>query len=215
MNSPMDTILAQYANSPTIVGLVESFNQCIDPSKDIDLVFSQIFDIDTAEGFGLDIWGRILGISRDIKYKILWKTFGFRGSGLLPFNQGTFAHAGGSGTTTTFSTTDAFYRRMLIAKAMTNISDASIVSINAVLAYLFEGRGRVYAQDTGDMQIRYVFSFNLTSEDRALINTGDIIPRPAGVLVKVLRSIPASTFGFRGSGLMPFDQGTFFSDEIQ
>ena len=104
---------------------------------------------------------------------------------------------------------------MLIAKAMTNISDSSIVSINAVLAYLFSGRGRVYAQDTGDMQIRYVFSFKLTSEDRALINAGEIIPRPAGVLVKVLQNIPASTFGFRGSGLMPFNQGTFFPDEIQ
>ncbi|WP_152882578.1 DUF2612 domain-containing protein, partial [Burkholderia multivorans] len=48
------TILSQYGNSATITQLIQNFNQYIDPRADIDAFYNAVWNIDTAQGFGLD-----------------------------------------------------------------------------------------------------------------------------------------------------------------
>ena len=58
------TIQSQYAASPKIIALAQGFADLIDPEADARLFYDSVFNIDTAQGVGLDIWGRIVGLGR-------------------------------------------------------------------------------------------------------------------------------------------------------
>ena len=60
----------------------------------------------------------------------------------------------------------------------------------------------------GTMHIRYLVEFRLLPYQRALILRDDVPPKPAGVGYDIFE-VPYPAFGFAGSGLHPFNQGTF------
>ena len=76
MENYKDTLLSQYANSPTIIGLISTFNDAVDPSVDLDNFYRVIWNVDTAVGFGLDIWGKIVNISRLLQVETLEQNLG-------------------------------------------------------------------------------------------------------------------------------------------
>lgn len=76
MQNIQQTILSQYSSSPTIGSLIEGWNQALDPSTLIDAWYADVWDLDTAQGYGLDVWGRIVGVSRVLKVTSS-KYFGF------------------------------------------------------------------------------------------------------------------------------------------
>ena len=83
MKNIQDTLLSQYANSPIICQLIESMNECIDPAHSITDYYQLAFNVKTAQGFGLDIWGRIVGVNRNISIPPDDReTFGFKTSHL-------------------------------------------------------------------------------------------------------------------------------------
>ncbi len=213
-----DTILAQYANSPTITEIIARFNDAIDPTVDIDNFFSSIWDIETADYYGLNVWGKIVNVSRFLQVDQEPSYLGFSEAGYdpdvptsaQPFGQAPF-YTGPSATQTYELSNDA-YRKLIMVKAMANITDCSVPSLNRLLTYLFAGEGRAYTQDTGEMQLRYVFEFTLSAVDLAIMLRSGVIPRPAGVKVHLLQADVSSTFGFLGSGLQPFGQGVLFAN---
>lgn len=151
MNNVLQTVVSQYGNSPTILALIESFNAAVDPSADIDNFLTHVWQVDTAQGFGLDIWGRVVGVSR-----------------IIPTNPATVL-------------TDAQYLELILLKALSNISRASSYSINTLLMDWMAGRGRAYVSDLGNMQIRYQFEFPLEPFELDIITQSGIFLRPAGV----------------------------------
>lgn len=177
------TKLSQYANSPTLMALVDDFGEWIDPTTFFDDFFDFIWNIDTAQGFGLDIWGRIVGVNRvfpiaDVAY------FGFEESTTsLGFGQGVFWS--GSPITTNFALSDDAYRRLILAKAMSNIIDGSMPAINQLLRNMFPGRGNAYVVDNADMTMKYKFEFALTPVDLTIVVNSGVLPHPAGVAVFV------------------------------
>jgi hypothetical protein len=56
------TVISQYANSPTIQALLNDFSAWLDPAADLNALYDYVWNIDSAQGFGLDIWGRIVGL---------------------------------------------------------------------------------------------------------------------------------------------------------
>ena len=200
------TIISQYANSPRIVALIENANQYIDPRADLDNFYNIVWNVNTAKGFGLDIWGRIVGIDRLLEINDPGDTFGFLGSGLTPFNQGTF---GIHQAKTSYLLADDAYRTLILLKALVNISASDMPTLNSILTSMFSKRGRCYILEVGVMRIRYVFEYTLTPYERALFLKDGITPRPAGVGYETYEIETSSTFGFAGSGLQPFNQGTF------
>ena len=58
------TILSQYDDSPTLLSMIESFNDAIDPTANITAFYENIWNVNTANGYGLDVWGQIVGVSR-------------------------------------------------------------------------------------------------------------------------------------------------------
>ena len=206
MDNPSQTLLAQYANSPTLSALVESANEWIDPQGRIDSFADRVLDIKTAQGFGLDWWGKIVGVSRVLNVPGNYEFFGFQNSDDHPFGQEPFYAESAANS---FSLTDDAYRRLIMAKAMANISAGTIENINALLQYLFKDVGPAYVLDLLDMRMRYVFEGDLSASDAAIISNSGVLPRPAGVLVEVL-TFPAATFGF-ASDSYPFGDGVFYS----
>jgi hypothetical protein len=185
----LKTIVSQYANSPTLTQLIQNFNEYIDPAQHFDAFFDLIWNVDTAQGHGLDVWGRIVGVERTVQVPIPGSNFfGFQEAHdplITGFNQAPFF--GGSGLTQNFTMPDSAYRTVILAKAAANISDGSIRSMNAVLRTLFPGRGVCYVRDNLDMTLTYVFAFVLTPVELATVVQSGILPRPAGVSTNFLQ----------------------------
>lgn len=206
--NPDDTIQSQYAASRTICALIASFFDRINPGDDIELFFDKIFNVMTAEGCGLDIWGRIVGANRTIAVPVSGDVFfGFALSGLSPFNQAPFYNA--DSATTTYIIPDAAYRQLILWRAMANIASADACAINRLLSALYDGKS-VYVIETGIMQVRLIIEDILTPYEQALLSQYGIPALGAGVGFDAYVA-PYPTFGFDGSGLNPFDNGTFIS----
>ena len=188
-------ILSQYSGSPTIIKLLDNFRKEIDPQADIEVFKKNIMFVDTVNGVGLDIWGRIVGISRTVKM---------------------------DASTITLDETN--YRKLIMHKALANITDCSLATLNKSLNLLFGenlfvARNIISEAQSGDekynsypMHIRFTTSRILTDIERMLFVVCVSLNLPAGVGWSLF-IMQKNIFGFKGSGLMPFNVGTFTSSD--
>lgn len=153
------TILSQYANSSILIKVIENLNAYIDPRTDLQSFYKLIWNIDTAEGYGLDVWGRIVGINRVLRVRTS-KFLGWQEAGDIsadPWGQSPwFAD---EFFWQPFSLTDSEYRRLIFAKAAANITDSSIPAINQIMMNLFPDRGNAYVTDRHDAPVDNFFTF--------------------------------------------------------
>ncbi len=211
MERIIDTIASQYANSPNIYTLLDSLNTTLDPQKNIEDFYNIIFNVETAEGIGLDIWGRIVGVGRTIAMPDPDNDyFGFDGTEkYTPFNTASFF--GDEGNQPSYNMPDESYRRVIMIKAYANIILATAPNINDFLKFTFT-RGKSYFLITGHMEASYIFEYELNEFEKNLIYNYNILPRPSGVLIKI-RQLPKTYFGFDGTGFQPFNQSPFYSSD--
>ena len=205
----LEPVQSQYAASPRILSLLVKKAALLDPGKDLMLWRDAVFNPKTAQGVGLDIWGRIVGIGRK-----LWventEFFGFHGQNLQNFDQAPFwIQSLASGQV---DLTDEAFRFLIFYKAMANIGESTMQAINFLLNSLFEvehGTGSCCVLETGPMHIMAVFSFYLTPYELALIQQYGLLDRPAGVGFSWYQHDPSEMFGFAGQRLQNFDNGIF------
>lgn len=183
--NPWTTIIAQYANSPRITALIESFNAAMDLTKPLEDFYDMVWNIQTAVGYGLDVWGRIVGVQRAIQIPGNVTLFGFgeAGSSWTGFGQGGFYT--GQSITQNFVLQDPDFRKLILAKAAGNISDGAIPSVNQILLTLFPNRGACYVADGLDMSLTYTFKFALTPPELAIVSQLDVLPNAAGVVINI------------------------------
>lgn len=201
--------MKQYASSPTIHRLV-SDRKSYFPVAWQDQFYNVIWNVDTAQGVGLDIWGRIVGVGRLLQVPAD-DYFGFNTTpqSWSPMGEDSFYAGPASGNAYTLA--DQAYRVLILAKALANIARVDASSLNRILRQLFPGRGRVWVNDLGRMTMRVTFEFALEPWEFAVLASSGVFPRPAGVGVKIAQ-IPPDTFGFAESGdAEPFNQGTLLS----
>lgn len=214
MQNVEQTIISQFSNSPTIVGLVKNMNAYIDQTANFQAFYDFVWNVNTAQGFGLDIWGRIVDVKRNLTITAPTTNFGFQ-DGLTdyaPFGQAPFY--AGFPATSTYTLSDDAYRTLILAKALANISATTSQALNQLLKNLFPGRGRCYVNDLGGMAMRYTFEFYLQPYEVAIVTSSGALPHGAGVSVTVLQVDLPHLFGFSEMGThdaAPFGQGTFFS----
>lgn len=176
------TVISQYANAPILTQLITNFFQYIDPTINLDAFFDNIWNIDSAQGIGLDIWGRIVGVIRQVNVPGTITYFGFNEAGVgsfTGFNQSQFYS--GSSSTNVFNLSDSAFRTLIFAKALANISDGSIKSINQLLLNLFPGRGNCYVVDGRNMTMQYKFNFVLSAVELVILQQSGVLPKPVGV----------------------------------
>jgi len=193
MQNYEQTIVSQYDQSPTLNMLAEAFNQWLDPEQNIDNFFTYVWNIDTAVGYGLDVWGRILGVGRIVAVAS-GKYWGYAEATSIsadPYGQSPFYS--GEKLTDNVILDDAGYRTLLLAKAAANICDGSIPAINNILLMLWAGRGNVYVVDNEDMTMQYKFEFAMTPLDISIAQASGILPKPAGVSATVVQEIHTMT----------------------
>ncbi len=201
--------MRQYAASPVIQKLVAA-RATYFPNDWQDQFYNVVWNVDTAQGFGLDIWGRVVVIGRNNQVPVE-DYFGFS---TTPQTWGAFGEEsfyGGPAATSTFRLADAAYRVLILAKALANIARTDARSLNGVIQQLFPNRGRAWVNDLGSMSMRVTFEFALEPWEFSVLTGGGVFPRPAGVGVKIAQ-IPIDSFGFsEASDAEPFNQGTFLS----
>ena len=176
------TVISQYANSPIIDALIVDMGAWLDQTANMDNFFDNIWNIATAVGNGLDVWGRILDVERVLQLST-GTFFGYLGQGGLssgdPFNVSPF-FSGGT-LTQNFALTDPAFLTLLYAKALANICDGSIPAINQILLRLFPNRGNCFVTDGLDMTMTYTFLFRLSDVEFATLSQSGVLPTPAGV----------------------------------
>ena len=201
--------MSQYANSPIICSLIKGLNDCLDPGATIEEFYDIGWNVKTAQGFGLDIWGRIVGVGREINMTPDdARVFGFEtgDASFYPFNNRPFSAAGaGYGA---YQLTDEKYRTLIMIKAAANIVYATAPNINRFMKMIFPDK-RCYYLITGHMMARYFLEFVPNSFERHIIYNLQLLPRPSGVLLDYRELPPENFFGFSGTGFQPFDQGVF------
>ena len=181
-----ETVISQYANSPAIDQLVVNFNDWVRPGANFEAFYSLIWNVDTAQGYGLDVWGRIVGVSR-VLYIPALVYFGFEETGdNVGFNQGG-PFFNGASATESYLLGDNAFRTLILAKAAANICDGSIPSINRILLALFPNQGNCYVTDGENMSMTYTFSTDLSVVNLAIVEQSGVLPKPAGVSVTVVQ----------------------------
>lgn len=179
------TIISQYANSPVLTQLILNMDAYLDQTADFDDFFDLVMNVDTAQGWGLDVWGRRVNVSRTLTVSI-GDFLGFQEAGTPaePFNQAPFY--GGQQINNNVILTDSAYRVLILAKALANICDGSIPAINQILLNLFPNRGNCYVVDGLDMTMQYKFNFGLSPVELAIVQQSGVLPRSTGVSVTVV-----------------------------
>lgn len=197
------TVISQYANSPTLLQLCSNMNDYVDQSTNFATFFDFVWNVNTAQGFGLDIWGKIVNISRLLTIPNSSRNFGFKDNvtppDYDPFNVSPFNSKGG-GATQTYLLNDAAYRTLILTKALSNISATTAPAINQLLRNLFPGRGRCYVLDLGGMAMQFTFEFQLTVTEFAILAQSKALPRPAGVAVNIVTLSGGPILGFEEAG---------------
>ena len=162
---------------------------------------TDVFDLNTANDFGLTVWGVILDmpLSFGLPGTGSREVWGF-GDNNLNFENGNFGRdaSGIAGLTTEQK------RLVLKLRYYQIISDGSIPFANYVLKTVLGGG---YALDPEDMTITFVFPTSLDSQVRLILEQFDLLPRPAAVQSSILID-PANAFGF-DPFYLNFENGTF------
>jgi hypothetical protein len=188
------TVISEYANSPTILSLLQSFNDALNQTQNFDNFYDYIWNVATAQGIGLDIWGRIVGVNRNLQVTDgTWFGFSQGVPGTDVFGPGGMSpFYSGEPLTSNFALTDQAYRQLILAKAAYNICNGSVPAINAILMRLF-GPGNAfgvggdcYCTDDGGMTMTYTFKFEPNPVEQSIILNSGVLPKPVGVAASVV-----------------------------
>lgn len=163
-----------------------------------------VFNIDTANDFGLAVWAVILGIPLVVvpdpdPGKV---AFGFS------HNRANFTHGNFAPTSNSFGLTTEQKRLVIRLRYFQLITRGAAPEVNEMLNRVF-GPGEVYVSDGLSMNIRYVFATEVPSALQLIFDNYDILPRPAAVGVKVVSNDPLAGFGF-GQFRKNFNNGNFY-----
>ena len=141
--------------------------------------YRDVFNVDTANDFGLAVWGRILnvGLGLQVDATIGIPHFGF-GTYHRNFGNGNFARA-----TNGEQALSTDQKRLIIRlRYYQLISNLSVPEINEAMARIFGALGVVFVRDPLDMsKAQYVFKFTPSSRVRLILDRMNLLPRPSGV----------------------------------
>lgn len=178
-------IYHQYAHSPKLVGLINGLAEGLSPQNSLKAFYDNVFNINSASGSGLDVWGDIFNIKRSLTLTL-------------------------DNVETQYTMTDDEYRMILKLAASKNISDATCGNIYTVLSTVFSQFGNIYVSDLGEMHLRYSFEFLLSDTMYAILRQTKVVPRPAGVGIEIYEIPSRKIIGFNGQELETLNNGTFF-----
>lgn len=216
-------MIAQYANSPIITQLAQNFSEWLSQTANFDAFYGLIWDINSAQGYGLDVWGRILNISRNISVATPVAYFRFDDPNLGFDSIGQIYNEGDPLTynvVTALADTD--FRPLLFAKAAANICNGSVPSIMAAFNQFYANYNTpIFIDEANEGPMAYAVCQvgALISLINLSILANELLPlRPTGVLAEYyVVSRPGPMFGFdlENSYISGFDVGNLGVTPLQ
>ena len=173
------TILSQYACSTSLLTIIEAWNQCLDPVGLINNWYSWLWNIDTARGYGLDVWGRIVGATRNLTIPGYGICYGVEES-------------------ETLSLTDDEFRSVILGAASSNIWDGSTEGAAQTVNRTLPSGGWTIIDDHYDETISLIIGgTSVPAYAQAAIISDVVNIRPAGVGInKITISTGEKIFSF-------------------
>lgn len=187
-----NVILWQYDNAPNFNALIAVKQNFYDDavSDFWERWIDDVLNIQTANEFGLTLWGFLLNLERPL-------------------------YTNADGELVPIPTES--YRLLLNAKLYKSSHAPTFSNVNTFIRQIFFNRpdNKSYVQDNLNMSITYILDFFPTAEEEIVLKLNDFLPHPSGVKIASITPIPPQeTFGFEGSGLQPFNNGVFVVDSI-
>ena len=205
-------LLWQYDNAPNIEGLLRR-KQAFYDARQRDFWqnwIRDVFDLRTANDFGLSVWASILDIplySEGQDSPADYPAFGFATAG--PNNN--FSHANFATSAGSFNSLDTEQRRLLLRLRYYQLTtSATVPEINQILSALRIIPADSYVLDGQDMTLTYVFTQIPDSRFLSVLEMFDVLPRPSGVSRNILIA-PFQSWGF-GAFRKTFFDGNFFGN---
>ncbi|CUU68189.1 Protein of uncharacterised function (DUF2612) [Campylobacter hyointestinalis subsp. hyointestinalis] len=157
--------------------------------------YRDVFNLDTANDFGLTVWAKILNISFSVSEppRSASNTFGFGNYYLNFFDSNFYPEKSGD-----FILNENQKRIVLKLRFFQIISRATIPEINQALSVIF--KSKAYAIDIGDMSNEIVIiTTQLTADIQFILSRYDLIPRPSTIGVRTI-TVTGREFGFAPYG---------------
>ena len=195
-----ETIQSQYATSKRVMQVINAFWQALNPKADIKLLYNKLINPETAEGYGLDVWGRIVAIGRSLRAtNDTLPYFAFKAPGQVVNELGeNFDNA-------------PFYKLVNGKVQLSDPAYRTYIFLKAMVKMLFPDAD-IQILHTGTMALRVLILSPLSVADIATLNNLPWLP--AGVGLEMYQVV-TPTFGFAGTGLKNFNQGTFATYGIE
>lgn len=177
----LEALLWRNNAAPNITELIQNKQNYFDSdSRDFWAAwFTDVFDIRTANRFGLSVWSIILGFAISIIPIVVPlpnTNWGF-GPNRINFNNGNFTPLSG------FLLTLEDARIVLRLRYYQLTTNGNISGLNLMLEDIFSAQGLAYVTDGLDMTMVYVFDFVVPSSLQSVFSSSNILPHPAGVSV--------------------------------
>jgi hypothetical protein len=207
----MRTVLWQYENAPKLKSLVQSEQDWANENvtEFWKNWFRDVFNLKTANDFGLSVWSRILDVPLTINRpkRVGGSVFGF-GSSHKNFGNGNFGRA----RSQDIEVTTEQARKILLLRWFQLTSRPTVANINEALEIVF-GAGTAYVQDNLDMSNQlFMFTERPDYQTIDLLKNTDLLPRPSAV-GSTYSVQPRAGFGF-GRNHLNFGNGNFSRREI-
>lgn len=214
----LTTVASQYANSTGLMGYVERFFNADDQTKNMSDLYDKLWNIATAQGYGLDVWGRIVGINRTLQI-IDSQWFGFQEQMDLSWNTNVTVSLG---PTLGFGEACCPFSWKPFGQGVWGLNYIWAVSTrNQGGGAFFGGSGLTHAYRLSDQSYRFLIMA------KAAQNITDCaIPSINQILLNLFKErgnayvtdgfLPSQLyFGFQEShNALPFNQGVFYNGEL-
>lgn len=168
----------QYEQAKSLVSIIKQKDSWLKIHNEQfwDLWFTNVFNLKTANEFGVSIWARILCAPLVIFLPLDGSTpFGF-GENNENFWYSNFATAQAP-IGLTLEEKRQVLRLLYYKQTLNN----SVVSINYALKDIFGDFGVCYITEPTNMHVVYNIGFAMSSNMQTVLTNYDILPRPAGV----------------------------------
>lgn len=179
-------LLWQHNNAPVLQALMASKQTWYDDNHTTfwNDWYTDVFDLRTCNLFGMTVWALILGVPLQIildpgftKKRI----FGFG-----PFSSNFYRSNFGNIAETVTPLTLEEQRIVLQLRYFQLISRCTALTTNRLLKRVFKSYGNSYVRDNHNMSVTYFFRFDMSSGLRYVLQAYDILPRAAGVAVRIV-----------------------------
>lgn len=178
-------VLWDYDKAEKLLGLINNKQAAMDRNQ-LDFWnnwYIDVFNIDTANEFGVSVWAIILDVPLLINVPIVnpekvgWGFGSFRKN----FNNGNFNVKGGGAQLLTIE-----QRRIAIKMRYQYLTTrATVPEINRILVNAFGDLGVVYVEDNLDMTTNFKFGFTIPAWIDFLFVELGVFPTPASVFAEI------------------------------